>query len=241
MTARYDFESLYIFGEASFKEDRAKLTLLPGKRVFQLDVHIERPSDVEFVASCKVVEHLTLRSWAHLDLSPLKGLAAKYVHLVGGRQTSVRGLNTKRLNSLWVHACGKLRELGVAAIPHVRIWACNNLDLDCLAKVRGLVGLDIGMRRVINSLAFVGRCRALRFLHIDTRSMKTRDFRPLVEAPALELAAINGMKRADVEATSKANRKLLIWAEGCCMLDGNLVTKEDYLKRRKALNNKYRV
>src|SRR5436190_21460108 len=104
-TAAFDIEQLDI------NEDRSALESLRGKRIGRLVVHIRRSDDAEHVASCKSVDRLELWGWKEPDLAAIKGLAVRYLRMVRGRQTSVKGLNTKRLKMLWVHSCGKLREL----------------------------------------------------------------------------------------------------------------------------------
>jgi hypothetical protein len=237
MVAALDIEHLEI------DQDRSGLESLKGKRIGRLVVHIRLPDDVEHIASCKNVDRLELWGWKEPDLTSLKSLAVRYLRMVRGRQTSVKGLNTKRLKMLWVHSCGKLRELDIPRLSWLWVWACNNLDLDSLGSVRGLVGLDVGMRREIRSLAFVAKCRSLKCLTIDTYSWKTRDFRPLAKAPALQLAGFPRLGRAYVEAISTANQKLLIGGTGanCYMWAGRRVAKEEYLKHRRAFNKEYGV
>jgi hypothetical protein len=235
MAATFDLDYLDIDG------DRAMLESLKGKRVGRLLVHIHRPKDVEYVVACKSVYRLELWSWKGPDLTALQGLAVRYLHLVRGQQTSARGLNTSRLKHLWLHSCGKLRELDIASLPWLCVWACNNFDLDSLASVQGLVGLDIGPRREIRSLAFVARCQSLKFLSIDTSSWKTTDFDPVARAPALEIVGFTRLGLAHAEALSRANPKLLIGVTGahCYLQAGRRVTEADYLKRRQAFNKKY--
>jgi hypothetical protein len=234
MAAAFDIEQIDV------NEDRSSLESLRGKRVGRLVVHIRKSEDAEHVASCKRVDRLELWSWKEPDLTSLKGLAVRYLDMIRGRQTSVKGLNTKRLKKLWVRSCGKLRELDIPRLPCLWVWACNNLDLDSLGSVHGLVGLDIGMRREISSLGFVAKCRSLKCLLIDTYSWKTQDFQPLVDAPALEIVGFTRLKPALVEALSAANQKLVIAAgTNCYMQAGRRVAKEDYLKRRRAFNKKY--
>lgn len=237
MARAFDINQLEIDG------DRAKLESLRGKCVGRLAIHIHRSDDAEHVASCKSVERLELWGWKGADLTALQGLAVRYLRLVRGQQTSTKGLNTKRLKKLWVHSCGKLRTLDIAGVPWLWVWACNNLNLDSLSAIHGLVGLDIGPRREIRSLAFVGKCRYLKCLMIDTHSWKTQDFRPLVRAPALELAGFTRLELANVEAISKANPKLFIGviAANSYMQGGCPMTKADSLKRRRAFNKKYGV
>jgi len=237
MAAALDVEQLYI------EEDRAKLRLLKDKRIGRLVVYIRKPADAERLAACKSIDFLEVRGWKEPDLSALQGLAVRSLHLVGGSLTSLKGLNTKRLKCLWVHACGRLRELAVPPFPWLRLWASNNLDLDCLGSVRGLVGLDIGMRKVIDSLAFVAKCRTLRFLTIDAYAWKSQDFRPLGRAPALEIVGFTRLKRSVVEAIGKVNRKLLIGGTSCnCyMRDGRPTSADDYQKLRRAFNKRYGV
>jgi hypothetical protein len=224
-------------------EDRSRLVSLRGKRIGRLVVHIHKPDDARHVASCKSVDRLELWGWSEPDLTAIRSLAVKYLRMVRGRQASVKGLNTKRLKKLWVHSCGKLRSLDISRLPWLWVWACNNLDTDTLGSLRGLVGLDFDMRREINSLAFVAKCRSLKCLKIDTYSWKTQDFQPLVEAPALELVGFSRRCPAFIEALSLANQKLLIGHtdSGCFMRAGRPVTKEEYLKRRRAFNKKYGV
>src|SRR5262249_31673361 len=138
MATAFDIDELDIDG------DRAMLERLKGKRVGTLVVHIHRADDAEYVGSCKSVDRLELWGWKGADLTALHVLAVKYLRLVRGQQTSAKGLNTSRLKRLWVHSCGKLRELQIHRLPSLWVWACNNFDLDSLAPVRGLVGLDIG-------------------------------------------------------------------------------------------------
>jgi hypothetical protein len=237
MATAFDIEHLDI------DEDRSGLESLRGKRIGRLVVHIRRPDDAEHVASCKTVDRLELWGWTEPDLTSIKGLAVRYLRMVRGRQTSVKGLNTKRLKKLWVHSCGKLRELDIPRLPWLWVWACNNLDPDSFGSVRGLVGLDFDMRREISSLAFVPKCPSLKCLTIDTYSWKTQDFHPLVVAPALEIVGFTRLKPALVEALSSANPKLLIGATGtnCYMQAGRRVAEEAYLKRRRAFNKKYGV
>jgi hypothetical protein len=103
------------------------------------------------------------------------------------------------------------------------------------------VGLDIGPRREIRSLAFAAKCRSLKCLFIDTSAWKTSDFQPLARAPALEIAGFTRLGLAHAEALSKANPKLLIGVTGsnCYLAGGRRVTKAAYLKRRRAFNKKY--
>jgi len=236
-TAAFDIENLDI------DEDRSRLESLRGKRIGRLVVHIREPDDAERVASCKSVDHLELWGWKEPDLTSIEGLAVKYLRMVRGRQTSVKGLNSKRLKKLSVQSCGKLRELDIPHLPWLWVWACNNLDANSFGSVRGLVGLDFHMRREISSLAFVAECRSLKCLSIDTYSWKTQDFQPLVEAPALELVGFSRRCPAFIEALSVANQKLLIGHtdSGCFMRAGRRVTEEDYLKGRRAFNKKYDV
>src|SRR5437764_15340250 len=98
--------------------------------------------------------------------------------MVRGRQTSVKGLNTKRLKKLWVHSCGNLRSLDIPRLPWLWVWACKNLEHDTLGSLRGLVGLDFDMRREISCLAFVAKCRFVKYLKINTYSWKAQDFQP---------------------------------------------------------------
>jgi hypothetical protein len=90
-------------------------------------------------------------------------------------------------------------------------------------------------------LAFVAKCRSLKFLSIDTSSWKTADFHPLARAPALEIVGFTRLGLALAEALSRANPKLLIGvtAANCYLQAGRRVTEADYLKRRQALNKKY--
>jgi hypothetical protein len=237
MPGAFDIDHLDIDG------DRAILESLKGKRVGRLVVHVHRPDDAQYVASCKSVDRFELWGWKGPDLTALQGLAVRYLRLVRGEQTSVKGLNTNRLKKIWLHACGKLRELHIPRLPWLWVWACNNLDLDSLASVRGLVGLDIGpQRREIRSLEFVAHCRYLKCLMIDAHSWKVKDFRPLVRPPALKLACFNGgLRPASVEAISRANPRLFIAVGNRYMQGGRPMTEADYLKRRRAFNKEYGV
>jgi hypothetical protein len=237
MATKFDIDHLDIDG------DPAMLRSLKGKRIGRLIVHVHRPEDAECVAACKSVERLELWSWKGPDLAALQALPVRYLRLVRGQQTSVQGLNASRLKKIWLHGCGKMRELRIRRLPWLWVWACNNFDLDTLASIQGLVGLDIGPRREIRSLAFVAKCRALKCLSIDTSSWKTSDFRPLARAPALEIVGFTRLSLDHAEALSKANPRLLIGVTGadCYLRGGRQVTKADYLKRRRAFNKKYGV
>jgi hypothetical protein len=234
MATAFDIDQLDIDG------DRGLLESLRGQRVGRLVVHIRRPADADCVAACKSVERLELWGWKGTDMTALRGLAVKYLRLVRGRQTSVKGLNASRLKQIWLHACGRVRELHIPRLPWLWLWACNNFDLDSVASVRGLVGLDIGPRREIRSLAFVARCRSLKCLLIDTNSWKTSDFSPLVRAPALELVAFTRLRPAQAVALSQANPRLLVRAGADCHLRaGQRVDNAEYLDRRRAFNKRY--
>jgi len=169
----YDIEQLEI------NEDRSALESLKGKRIGRLVVHIQGPRDAEYVASCKSVEHLELWSWREPDLTSIKDLAVGYLRMIRGRQTSVKGLNTECLKMVWLHACGKVQTLDIPRLPRLWIWASNNFNLDSLGAISELAILDIGMRKEINSLEFVAKCRDLKCLSIDTYAWKTQDFQPL--------------------------------------------------------------
>ena len=198
----------------------------------RLVVHVHRPDDAGCVAACKSVERLELSDWKATDLAALRGLPVTHLRLIRGQQTSVKGLDTSRLKQVWLHGCGKVRELQIPRLPWLWHWACNNFDLDTLASVRGLVGLDIGPRREIRSLASVASCRSLKCLFIDTNSWKTSDFRPLARAPALELVGFTRLRRVHAEALSQANPKLVTGAGANCYLKaGQRVDEAVYLKR----------
>ena len=217
------------------------LESIKGKRIGRLVVHIHRPDDAKYVASCKSVDRLEIWGWKGPDLTVLQGLAVRYLRLVRGQQVSAKGLNTTRLKKLSLHGCGKLTHLQIPRIPWLWLWACNNFDLDSLGSVHGLVGLDIGPRREIRSLEFVAKCTSLKFLSIDTNSWKTEDFRPLARARALKIVGFTRLRPGKVEAISKLNPKLLVGAMSAdfCMLAGRRVTKDDYLKLRRSFNKKY--
>jgi hypothetical protein len=224
-------------------KDRSRLESLSGKRVGRLVIHVRRAEDAGHVTACKSVDDLELWGWKEPDLTSIRGLAVRHLRMVRGRQTSVKGLNTKGLKKLWVQSCGELRELDIPSLPWLWVWACNKFDPDCLGSVRGLVGLDFDMRREIKSLAFVAACRSLKCLGIDTYAWKTQDFRPLVKAPALELVGFSRRRPAFIEALSIARPKLFVGHtdSGCFMRAGRGVAKEDYLNARKAFNEKYGV
>jgi hypothetical protein len=234
LAATFDFDHLYFD-----KDNRAELEILKGKRIRRLVVYITRPADAQSIAACKSVDDLEIRGWKEPDLSTLKGLPIKRLRLVGGSQVSLNGLSTESLKFLWVQACGKLRELNIPQLPWLDAWASNNLDLDCLGSLPGLIVLDIGMRRAIHSLAFLRKCRMLKVLTIDTYAWKTRDFRPLIEAPALQIAGFTHLKRPYVEEISQANRKLMISGTNWYMYDGRPAAKEAYMKLRQAFNKRY--
>jgi hypothetical protein len=236
-TAAFDLEHLEI------DKDRSPLECLKGQRVGRLVIHIRRAGDAGQVAACKSVDCLELWGWQEPDLTSIQGLAVRHLRLVRGRQTSVKGLNTKGLKKLWVQSCGELRELDIPSLPWLWVWACNKFDPDCLGSVRGLVGLDFDMRREIRSLAFVARCRSLKCLSIDTYAWKTQDFRPLVEAPALELVGFSRRRPGFIEALSAARPKLMVGHtdSGSFMRAGSRVAKEEYLNARRAFNKKYGV
>jgi hypothetical protein len=233
--------SLFDFDQLDIDEDRSLLAQLDGKRIKRLSVTIKKPGDAAHIASCKSVDWLVLRGWKEPDLSALAGLAVKSLHLVRGSQTSLKGLNIRRLKFLWVHACGRLRTLEIPRLAWLNVWASNNLDLDSLGSIRGLAGLDIGMRKAIDSLAFVARRRSLRFLTIDAYAWKTNDSAPLGQAPALEIAGFTRLRKPTIEAISKVNRRLLVGGTGCdCyMCNGRPATEEEYMKLRRALNKEY--
>jgi hypothetical protein len=238
MTATaFDIEHLEI------DNDRSRLESVRGKRVGRLVIHVRRAEDAGRVTACKSVDRLELWGWKEPDLTSIRGLAVGHLRMVRGRQTSVKGLNTKGLKKLWVQSCGALRELNIPSVPWLWVWACNTFDPDCLGSVRGLVGLDFDMRKEIGSLAFVAACRSLKCLTIDTYAWKTEDFRPLVEAPALELVGFSRRRPAFIEALSIARPELLVGHtdSGCFMRAGSRVGKEEYLNARKAFNQEYGV
>jgi hypothetical protein len=232
-----DIDHLDIDGEG------AKFESLEGKRVGRLVVHMHRSDEAKFIVSCKSVDWLEIWGWKEPDLASLQGLPVRYLRLIRGRQTSVKGLNTRRLRQVWAHSCGKLKELCIPRLPALWLWGCNNFDLDSLDSVRGLSVLDIGPRREIRSLAFVSRCRFLKCLMIDTNSWKTKDFTPLARARALELVGLSGTRLPNLEAVSKAKPELFIGmnAADYFIQGGRRMTKADYLKRRRAFNRKYGI
>jgi hypothetical protein len=230
-----------LIGHLDIDGDRAMLESLAGKRVGRLVVHIRHADESEWVASCKSVDHLEVWGWKAPDLTALQSLSVRYLRLIRGQQTSLNGLNTRRLKRVWAHSCGKLYTLHIPRLPWLWLWGCNNFDLDSLGGVRDLVGLDIGPRREIRSLGFVAQCRFLRSLAIDTRSWKTKDFTPLARAPALELVGLSGTRMPNLEAVSKANPRLFIGLNACdyYIQGSRRMTKADYLRRRRAFNKKY--
>src|SRR5262249_15455280 len=64
--------------------DRAMLESIKGKRIGRLVVHIHRPDDADYVASCKSVDRLEIWGWKGPDLTVLQGLAITYLRLVRG-------------------------------------------------------------------------------------------------------------------------------------------------------------
>src|SRR5258708_23974422 len=111
MAAFFDIEHLVI------NEDRSSLESVRGKRVGRLEVHICGSQDAEHIAACKNVDRLELWGWKEPDLTSIHGVAVKYLRLVRGRQTSVKGLSGKRLKLLQVHSCGQVRELDIPRLP----------------------------------------------------------------------------------------------------------------------------
>jgi hypothetical protein len=70
-----------------------------------------------------------------------------------------------------------------------------------------------------------------------------KDFRPLVQARALQLVGFNGLRPVGFEAISKVNPKLFIGliAADRYVQNGRPMTNADYLKRRRAVNKRYGV
>ena len=235
MPSALDIEQLDI------NEDSSALESVKGKRIGRLVVHIQGTRDPEYIAACKSVDHLELWSWREQDLTSISNLRVNYLRMIRGRQTSVKGLNTEWLKMVWLHACGKVRTLEIPRLPRLWLWASNNFNLDTLGAIDGLAILDIGMRKEINSLEFVARCRDLKCLSIDTYAWKTQNFKPLAEAPELELVGFTRLKPALIEEISASNTKLLVGSTGSnfFMKAGHRVDDDEYLKRRKAFNDQY--
>ena len=68
MVTTVDIDHLDIDG------DRAKLESLKGKRVGRLVLHMHRPDEAEYVASCKSVDRLEIWGWKGADLASLQDL-----------------------------------------------------------------------------------------------------------------------------------------------------------------------
>src|SRR5262249_20328292 len=219
-------------------EDRSKLPLLKGKRVRRLVVYLQRPGDAQHVGACAAVQDLELWGWKHDDFTVLAGLAPKCVRLVRGRQTSLVGLNLRRLRHLWLQDCRRLPNLSGLRVPSLRMDACNRFDLDSLGAVEGLIFLGIERHKRIESFEFVTACRGLRSLAVGTYSLRTRDFSPIIQSPTLELLYCGWLKRAEVEAISKANPRLFVCNADCAML-GGLPRQESHARLQEAFDKKY--
>jgi len=221
-------------------DDRSKLRLLKRKRVRRVILHIDRPSDVEALAACAAVNDLELWSWPVYDFAALSKLAVKCLRLVRGRQTSLRGLNLSRLRRLWLQDCRQLTDLSGCRISSLTMDACNRFDLNSLGAVEGLISLCIARHKRIDSFDFISGCRELRSLSVGTHSLRTRDFKPLIDGPLLEVLYVGWLKPAEIEAISRARPRLFVAGSGCAMLAG-APAKMSAAGRREAFDKKYRL
>jgi hypothetical protein len=232
--ATYDRDFLII------DEDRSKLRFLKGERIERIIVYIRKPSDVELLAACAAVNDLELWGWQEKDFTALSKLAVRCLRLVRGRQMSLRGLNLDRLRRLWLQDCRHLTDLSGCRIPSLTMDACNRFDLDSLGAVEGLVSLCIANHKRIDSFDFVTACRELRSLSVGTHSLRTRNFKPLINAPRLEVLYVGWLKEPEIAAISKAKRRLFVAGAGGAMLAG-APAKLSAARRRQTFDKKYRL
>lgn len=214
---------------------RRSLDVIPRLRLERLLVRICTADDHAAIAGCSRLDELEVVGWKEPDLTRLAALAGRQLRIARGMVTSLRGLNTERLQDVVVQRCSRLTELGPVSIPSLTVEACNRLDLGSLAAVERLASLTLHSQKRIASFAFVRGCRSLVHLHVGITPLKGLDLRPLIESESLRLLWLSTADRSRLREVGHANRKLTIGSGDWCVVEGKEVKgQKPYNDRLKA-------
>ncbi len=159
------------------------LTVLRGIKVEELGMTVKSDQDLEYMSAMQPVRFLGM-DWPFDDFSAFRGPEVRFLHITGGKVTSLRNLKPE-LESLEIYNCRQLRDLSGASTELLKLDGCSKVDFQTLGGVRGLKFLSVFSMPSINTFEKIPELTSLLKLGVGAVKGLPDEVAPLVRSPSL--------------------------------------------------------